>query len=135
MSNADTLRVRTLRERTAEEIRALLARRRLSATQLARQMGISQAYIWRRLSGETAFDLDDLEKISVILNVEIIDLLPPAREGRLITVAAPLAETVRTSNDRSMRAPDRPLPTGRPSPASPDESTRRPVRVRSALAS
>lgn len=65
-----------MRERTAEEVRVALARKRMSATQLAKQMGVSQAFIWRRLSGETAFDVDNLERIGAILGVEPADLLP-----------------------------------------------------------
>ena len=72
-----------LRERVAEEVRVLLARKRLSATQLAKRMGVSQAYMWRRLSGETAFDLDDLERIGALLGVEPAELLPrPANLSR-----------------------------------------------------
>lgn len=77
----------SLREQAAEEIRALLARRKMSATQLARQMSVSQTYVWRRLSGETAFDLDDLEKISSLLGVEVTELLPRPMPGRVLTTA------------------------------------------------
>jgi transcriptional regulator with XRE-family HTH domain len=66
----------SLRERTAEEVRVALARKRMSASQLARLMKKSQAYVWRRLSGETAFDVDDLEAIGGILDVAPVDLLP-----------------------------------------------------------
>jgi transcriptional regulator with XRE-family HTH domain len=60
----------------AEEIRATLARRRMSASALARELGKSQTYVWRRLSGETAFDTDDLESIAAVLRVAVVDLLP-----------------------------------------------------------
>lgn len=66
-----------LRERVAEELRVLLARRRLTATELARKLGRSQTWIWRRLTGETAFDLNDLEAIAATLGVTVADLLPP----------------------------------------------------------
>jgi len=81
MSDTPTLTRQPLRERTAEEIRSLLARRRMSAAQLGRQMGVSQAYVWRRLSGETAFDLNDLEAIAEILGVAVVDLLPHDARG------------------------------------------------------
>jgi transcriptional regulator with XRE-family HTH domain len=70
--------VTPLRERVAEEVRVLLARRRISASKLARELGVSQTYVWRRLSGETAFDLDDLERISAVLSVSVSDLMPKA---------------------------------------------------------
>ncbi len=72
-----------LRERTAEEIRALLARRRISAAELARRTGMKQSTLARRMTGETAFDLDDLEVIAEVLGVEVTDLLPASvRAGR-----------------------------------------------------
>jgi transcriptional regulator with XRE-family HTH domain len=70
-----------LREYVAEELRVLLARRRMSGVQLAKHIGKSHTYVWRRLNGETAFDLDDLERIGVVLGVEPADLLP-VRIGR-----------------------------------------------------
>lgn len=73
---SDTPTGGSLRERVAEEVRVQLARKRMSGTQLAKRMGVSQAYIWRRLSGETALDLNDLERIGEILAVEPSDLLP-----------------------------------------------------------
>lgn len=65
-----------LRVRVAEEVRVALARKRMSAAKLGRALGVSQTYVWRRLNGETAFDLDDLERIAAILGVEIGSLLP-----------------------------------------------------------
>lgn len=70
-----------LREYVAEELRVLLARRRMSGVQLAKHIGKSHTYVWRRLNGETAFDLDDLERIGEALGVEPVDLLP-VRIGR-----------------------------------------------------
>ncbi len=55
----------------------LLARRRVTATELARKLGKSQTWIWRRLQGEVAFDLNDLEAIADALGVTPTDLLPP----------------------------------------------------------
>lgn len=63
-----------LRERTAEELRVLLARRRMSAAELARQTGIKQSTMARRMTGETAFDLDDLEVIANALGIKVADL-------------------------------------------------------------
>lgn len=76
MSTTHALGAASLRERTAEEIRALLGRRRMSASALARELKVSQTYVWRRLSGETAFDLDDLDAIARILRVDPRDLMP-----------------------------------------------------------
>jgi DNA-binding Xre family transcriptional regulator len=60
----------------AEEIRVLLARKRISAAELARRTGIKQSTMSRRMTGETAFDMDDLELIADALDVEVTDLMP-----------------------------------------------------------
>lgn len=60
----------------AEEVRALMARRRMSGVQVAKAIGRSQAYMWRRLSGETAFDIDDLEALARVLDVDVTSLFP-----------------------------------------------------------
>lgn len=65
-----------LREHVAEEIRVLLARKRISAAELARRTGIKQSTMSRRMTGETAFDMDDLELIAEALEVEVTDLMP-----------------------------------------------------------
>jgi transcriptional regulator with XRE-family HTH domain len=84
---AEPAKPATFREAVAEEVRAALARRRVSASALARKLGKSQTYVWRRLSGETAFDTDDLEAIAGILDVTVVDLLPPdARGGSRVTI-------------------------------------------------
>lgn len=78
MSETGTVRRGQLREGTAEEIRVLLARRRISAAELARRAGMKQSTLARRMTGEIAFDLDDLEVIADVLGVTILDLLPSA---------------------------------------------------------
>lgn len=72
---------RRLGPAVAEEVRVLLARRRISAVQLAKLMGVSQPYLSRRLNGAVALDLDDLEKIADVLGVAIADLLPRSAEA------------------------------------------------------
>ncbi|WP_428964486.1 helix-turn-helix domain-containing protein [Micromonospora fluostatini] len=66
----------TLREYTAGELRARLARERISVTALARRLGWSQSYLARRVDGRVAFDLDDLEKVADELGIHVADLLP-----------------------------------------------------------
>lgn len=61
----------------------LLARKRMSGIELGRRAGMKQSTISRRLTGETAFDMDDLEKIADVLGVDVADLLPkPIRTER-----------------------------------------------------
>lgn len=66
----------TLSAQVAEEIRALLARRRISGRHLAEATGMSQSAISARLTGATAIDLDDLQRIAAALDVRVLDLFP-----------------------------------------------------------
>lgn len=54
----------------------MLARKRLTATDLARKTGMTQRSISRRITGEKAIDMHDLERIARALDVDIHDLLP-----------------------------------------------------------
>lgn len=91
-----------LREHVAEEIRVLLARRKMSGAELARRTGIKQSTMSRRMTAETAFDMDDLEAIANVLDIQIGDLFPrqdgrsnqnfdPAPTERLVTVGQAIA--------------------------------------------
>jgi transcriptional regulator with XRE-family HTH domain len=61
----------------AEEIRAMMARRRMTGAGLARALGVSEAWVSYRLSGKQAIDLNDLERIAEVLAIAPQDLLPP----------------------------------------------------------
>lgn len=91
----------------AEEIRALLARRRMSASDLARKTGMTQRAISRRLTGEKVIDVDDLHLIAQALDVELVALLPRANEGRLITTAGSPNHGYAPAAERPRRAPKR----------------------------
>lgn len=120
MSEDVAVRVTPMRELVAEEIRVLLARRRMSASELARQMGATQPYISRRLTGEIAFDVDDLEKIARVLNVTPRDLVatpgsvPTGQYPRLagVSTSSPVAERPPTRKDAVTRPPTK-VPTPR----------------------
>jgi transcriptional regulator with XRE-family HTH domain len=68
----------TLSDKTAEELRALLARRRLSGRDLARRLDVSPSWVSYRLTGTTEIGLNDLERIADALDVEVAELLPLA---------------------------------------------------------
>jgi len=57
--------------RVAAEVRAHLARQRISGRQAAFALGWKQPYIARRLSGEIPFDVSDLAKIADLLGVPV----------------------------------------------------------------
>lgn len=139
--SANTTEANALRRSIAEEIRALLGRRNMSRLQLARRINRSHTYMWRRLSGDTAFDTDDLQQIAAVLGVELTDLFPTgAREhnhGYPSRVIDPLAARViatigqpRPGRAHSTQTSAR--PTGRldhPRVADRSEHSRRPVAV------
>src|SRR5690554_4433352 len=74
----------SLSERVAEEIRAMLARRRVSGRELARRLGVSSPWVSNRLTGHLEIGLDELQRIADALEVEVADLLPRPvyRDGR-----------------------------------------------------
>ncbi|MGW0043443.1 helix-turn-helix domain-containing protein [Rhodococcus sp. NPDC003348] len=62
-----------------EEVRALMARRRISQSALASRLGISQSSMSRRLSGESPFTVDELLRLAEIFEVPVTDLLAASR--------------------------------------------------------
>jgi transcriptional regulator with XRE-family HTH domain len=65
-----------LRERVAEEVRVLLARKMMTGADLAAAIGRSPMYVSRRIRGEVAFDIDDMQRLAEVFDVEVLDLLP-----------------------------------------------------------
>jgi transcriptional regulator with XRE-family HTH domain len=59
------------RGRVAAEVRAALARARVSGNRLSTLLGQSQPYWSRRLTGKVAFDVDDLSAIADLLGVHV----------------------------------------------------------------
>ena len=118
---------RRLRATVAEEIRVLLARRRMSGVQLAEAIGRSQAYVSRRLNGATAFDVDDLERIAEALGVTVLDLIPrSAGQGDVSQRYGSDSQTT----DEPDRKSSRRRPGGANRPPNVPPSTRRPSFVR-----
>lgn len=65
----------------AGEIRAHAARKGLSGRQLAFQLGKSQPWMSRRLTGEVALDVAELDIIATVLGVSPRDLFPKQETG------------------------------------------------------
>jgi transcriptional regulator with XRE-family HTH domain len=63
----------------AGNVRAELARQRRSQRELQQHLGISRVTLYRRLSGESPFDVDELRKIAELLHVSVSDLLGEER--------------------------------------------------------
>jgi transcriptional regulator with XRE-family HTH domain len=68
----------TLGATTAAEIRAELARRRLSQRDFAVAVGQNQQWVSRRLSGSVPLTVDDVALIAKTLDVAVVALLGEA---------------------------------------------------------
>jgi transcriptional regulator with XRE-family HTH domain len=64
-------------ERVAGEVRAEMARRRISGRRVARELGWTVNYAHRRFSGETPLDVNDLAAIAAVLDVPISTFIAP----------------------------------------------------------
>lgn len=61
----------TAQDAVAAEVRAELARQRLSGVRAARALGWSQNFISVRLRGAVAFDVNDLQALAELLDVPV----------------------------------------------------------------
>jgi transcriptional regulator with XRE-family HTH domain len=68
----------SLSDQAAEEVRAMLARRRMSGRKLAERLGVSHTWVSYRLTGQQEIGLNELARIAEVLDVAVIDLLPAA---------------------------------------------------------
>lgn len=119
----ETRAMTDLSDAVAKEIRVLLVRLDLKQTDLATRMGMSEMWVSRRLRGAQPIDLNDLQRFAVALGVEVVDLLPPSREGTVVTVGG----RTRQTTEPNFRPPVRSSPIGFPRALAPRQSTRRPV--------
>ena len=68
----------------AEEVKAWMARRGISQTELAGALGFAQPNLSARLQGRTAFTLRDLARVAAYLDVNLMQLLGPVGTAKLI---------------------------------------------------
>lgn len=71
----DTPAAPPFRELVAAELRAHLARQRLSGRALAKMLGENQTWVSRRLAGHVPLDTDDLQRIAEVLGLTPMELL------------------------------------------------------------
>lgn len=64
-----------LTDRVAAEVRAGMARSRMTQTDLAEVLGLTQSVVSKRLRGKIAFSVDELEKVADALGVHPATLL------------------------------------------------------------
>lgn len=118
----------TLSAQVAEEVRALMARRRVSGRRLAELLDVSPSWVSYRMTGVTPIGLDDLQRIAEVLGVDVVDLLPPrgSREGRTVVVSGSRAGQTTVSYPP---VTVQPRPLGHPKRTGPPASSRRPARL------
>jgi len=118
MTTTPEQRTATLSELVAEEIRALMGRRRMSQAQLARGIDKTEMWVSLRLRGKQPIDMNDLHVIAGALGVGVHDLLPPpeiaAGAARPSAIAQYLEPPERTTNRRRRPRDNRPI--GHPKP-------------------
>ena len=61
--------------RVAANVRAELARRRLTGSDLAKAIGLTQGSLSRRTTGVQPFSIDELHDVADFLGVSVVDLL------------------------------------------------------------
>lgn len=66
------------RERVAAEVRAEMARQRRTQTELAEHLDMSQQAVSRRMTGELAWDVDEITDIADWLGVPLAALMAEA---------------------------------------------------------
>lgn len=73
--SADTIDAgQPARASVAGEVRAEMARKRMTGRELSRLTGKSQPYWSRRLTGDVAFDVDDLVTVAALLDVPVTNM-------------------------------------------------------------
>lgn len=101
---------RAMTIKVAEEIRALLGRRGISKSELARRLGVSHTWVTNRITGDQEIGVNELERIAVILGVTASDLLP--KPANTLWKSRPVdGRVVATVGEERKHRPHRP---GRP---------------------
>lgn len=71
-------------EIVAAEVRAELARQRISGRQAARRLGWTQQALSRRLTGDIPFNVAELAELAGLLGIEVTAFFPQGR-GAILT--------------------------------------------------
>lgn len=105
-------------DRVAEEVRAQLARKRITGRELARRLNVSHSWVNYRLTGTQEIGLNDLERIAAALGVDVAELLPLGPRSQ--TTGRSFAPAERPRDNR---------PKGRASSGESTAGIRRPRRI------
>jgi transcriptional regulator with XRE-family HTH domain len=104
----------TVSDRVASNVRAELARRRLSQQALAAALGVSQTHVSRRLVGKVAFDVEELHAVADFLGLRVAALLATTSSGADVAVrdddSRPAGDQAAGAASGPTSAPDQTLP-------------------------
>ncbi len=78
-----------IRQYVAAEVRAQLARKRISVRKAARLLGWGQTVLYRRVTGEIAFEASELAQVARLLEVPIEQFFPGDLTSGGLRTAAP----------------------------------------------
>lgn len=70
------------------EIKALMGRRDLNKTEIAKRLGVSDMWVGRRLRGDIPIGLDELQRIATVLDTDPMELLPERRKRLNVSYGA-----------------------------------------------
>lgn len=65
------MHMKTAAQQTGANVRAEMARRGLTQSDLAGRLGMSQPMLSNRLLGKTAFDVDELAAVAAALDLDV----------------------------------------------------------------
>lgn len=112
---------RSLTERVAAQIRAVMAYNQIRQSQLARSIGKGEQWLSVRLRGAQAIDLNDLDLIAKGLGVAPVDLFPRGNGQPTVTSRHPV--DIHRSDGNAASRPagrrDHTRPAGRSAPSGP----------------
>lgn len=70
----------TLADHVRGELRAAMARKRITSRAVAAALGVPELWVGRKLAGRTELTLRDLERLTAVLGVSAVDLMPAPAE-------------------------------------------------------
>jgi transcriptional regulator with XRE-family HTH domain len=79
----------TLSQRVSEELRAALARKRMTGRELARRMQAPPSSVARWLAGDCPLTVDDVERMADAVQIDMVDLMTAARAAQSRPVSGP----------------------------------------------
>lgn len=88
-TSAETAPMRAVNEAIAGEVRAIMARKDIRGTDVARAMGVEQSYFSRRHSGKTPWSAAELKLVMDILDEDIV---------KVYAAGAAALESIRPTN-------------------------------------